>query len=380
MKLGNAYVTNSNLLRFKRAPKRAAKRRKDEGVAFGKMKFGFSGVNLSTNVEHYSDVVSVVKYGEELGYDSAWLSDRVRDTYVNLTACALATSRIRLLTGMINPYTRHPVINARAVATLDELSNGRMAMGIAVGNMIEMTRDLGFQTKGGSERVREVGLIARQLYEGKTVTFEGKYFQIHDVKLGMKSRPDIPIYVAGQGPKIMEVAGEIGNGAIIPYTDAKVIEHAKRSVKAGAERASKKFDSINLVSWLPTYITNEKQKVLDSLRGYGALMTLFSPLPWLESIGMTEEKFDVIRKGYAKGAHVDPKLEAEYVRKAKGYVTDEIVELFTLIGTSAEINSKMEDLRKSGFNEFSLWVPSPVLVEKRRVLETFANDTMQRFR
>jgi len=344
------------------------------------MKFGFSGVNLSTNVEHYSDVVSVVKYGEELGYDSAWLSDRVRDTYVNLTACALATSRIRLLTGMINPYTRHPVINARAVATLDELSNGRMAMGIAVGNMIEMTRDLGFQTKGGSERVREVGLIARQLYEGKTVTFEGKYFQIHDVKLGMKSRPDIPIYVAGQGPKIMEVAGEIGNGAIIPYTDAKVIEHAKRSVKAGAERASKKFDSINLVSWLPTYITNEKQKVLDSLRGYGALMTLFSPLPWLESIGMTEEKFDVIRKGYAKGAHVDPKLEAEYVRKAKGYVTDEIVELFTLIGTSAEINSKMEDLRKSGFNEFSLWVPSPVLVEKRRVLETFANDTMQRFR
>src|SRR5579875_3144441 len=219
------------------------------------MKFGFSGVNLSTNVEHYSDVVSVVKYGEELGYDSAWLSDRVRDTYVNLTACALATSRIRLLTGVINPYTRHPVINARAIATLDELSNGRMAMGLAVGNMVEMTKDLGFQTKAGYERVRELGIISRRLFSGESVTFEGKFFQIHDVKLGMKCRSNIPIYVAGSGPKIMEVAGEVGDGAIIPYTDPKVIEHAKNSVRIGAEKAGKKLDSIQLVSWLPTYIT-----------------------------------------------------------------------------------------------------------------------------
>lgn len=343
------------------------------------MKFGFSGVNLSTNVAHYTDVTSVVKYGEELGYDSAWLSDRVRDTYVNLTACALSTTRIKLLTGVINPYTRNPVINARAVATLDELSNGRMGMGIAVGNMVEMTRDLGFETKGGHERVREVGIIARKLFQGESVTFEGKYFKLHDVKLGLNTRPDLPIYVAGSGPKIMEVAGEVGDGAIIPYTDPKVIEHAKASVRAGAEKVGKRLDDVTLVSWLPTYITQDKPKVVDSLRGYGALMTLLSPLKWLESIGMTEEKYEIIRKGYAKGAHVDAKLEAEYVKKAKEYITDEIVELFTLIGTTQEINSKMEDLRKSGFNEFSLWVPSPVLVEKRRVLETFANDTMARF-
>ena len=344
------------------------------------MKFGFSGVNLSTNVSHFSDVVSVVKYGEELGYDSVWLSDRVRDTYVNLTACALATSRIRLQTGMINPYTRHPVINIRAIASVDEISGGRMGAGIAVGNMVEMTKDLGFDTKSGYARVREFGIIARRLLAGETVTFEGKYFKIQDVKLGMPCRKDIPIYVAGQGPKIFEVAGEIGDGAIIPYTDPRVIEHAKKSVRTGAERAGRNADSIGLVSWLPTYITNEKQKVIDSLRGYGALMTLFSPLDWLKSFGVTQEQFDVIKRGYAKGAHVDPKLEAEYVKKAKEHVSDDLVQLFTLVGTTQEINNKIEDLRKSGFNEFSLWVPTPVLVEKRRVLETFANDTMIRFK
>jgi len=344
------------------------------------MKFGFSGVNLSTNVEHFNDVVSVVKYGEDLGYDSAWLSDRIRDTYVNLTACAFGTNRIGLAPGMINPYTRHPVINARAIATLDEISHGRMSMGIAVGNMVEMTKDLGFETKGGYARVKEVCEISKKLFAGEVVTYEGKYFKIHDVKLGMKSRKDLPIYVAGSGPKIMEVAGEVGDGAIIPYTDPSVIEHAKDSVKKGAEKAGRSLSSLNLVSWLPTYITNEKQKVLDSLRGYGALMTLLAPIEWLKSIGMTEEKYEIIKKGYAKGAHVDPKLEAEYVKRAKESVTDAIVELFTLVGTTQEINNKMEDLRKAGFSEFSLWVPSPVLVEKRRVLETFANDTMVRFR
>jgi 5,10-methylenetetrahydromethanopterin reductase len=243
-----------------------------------------------------------------------------------------------------------------------------------------MTKDLGFETKGGYQRVREMCLISRKLFAGETVTYDGKYYKINEVKLGLKCRKDIPIYVAGSGPKIMEVAGETSDGAIIPYTDPAVIQHAKNSVKAGAERAARSFDSIHLVSWLPTYITNEKQKVLDSLRGYGALMTLLSPPEWLKSIGMTQEVYDVIKRGYAKGAHVDPKLEAEYVKKAKEYVTDDIVQLFTLVGTTQEINNKMEDLKKSGFDEFSLWVPSPILVEKRRVLETFANDTMIRFK
>jgi 5,10-methylenetetrahydromethanopterin reductase len=360
--------------------RRAKQGKKRGGEVFQSLKFGFSGVNLSTNVEHYTDVVSVVRYGEELGYDSVWISDRVRDTYVNITACALATTKIRLSPGVINPYTRHPVINARAIATLDELSNGRMAMGIAVGNMVEMTKDLGFETKAGFERVREVAIIARNLFRGETVTYEGKFFQIRNVKLGMKCRPDIPIYIAGSGPKIMEVAGEVGDGAIIPYSDPAVIEHVKKSIRKGMEKAGKDSYSVKLVSWLPTYITNEKQKVVDSLRGYAALMVLLSPLEWVKSIGVTEEDYDVIKRGYAKGAHVDPKLEAEYVKKAKEYVTDDIVQLFTIIGTTQEINGKMEELRKSGFDEFSLWVPSPILVEKRRVLETFANDTMVRFK
>lgn len=344
------------------------------------MQFGICGVNLSTNVDHINDVVSVVRYAEELGFNAAWLSDRLRDTYVNLAACAIATSKIRLATGMVNPFTRHPAINARAVATLDELSNGRMAMGFATGNMVEMTKDLGFETKGAYMRVREACTIARGLFRGETVTFEGKYFKVHDIKLGLKPRHDIPICIAGQGPKIMEVAGELADAAIIPYTDSKVVDMAKKSVRVGAEKAGRKFQDLKLVAWPSVYITDDKQKVLDSLRGYGALMVLLSPVEWMEEFGMKPEEYEVIKKGYAKGAHVDPKLEAEYVKKAKEYITDEVVQLFTIVGTTQEVINRIEDLRKQGFGEFSLWVPTPVLPEKRRVLESFASNIIARFR
>lgn len=344
------------------------------------MRFGICGVNLSTNVEHVNDVVSVVRYAEELGYHTAWISDRLRDTFVNLAACAIATSKIGLATGMVNPFTRHPVINARAVATLDELSSGRMSMGFAAGNMVEMTRDLGFETKGAFSRVREACIISKRLFRGETVTFEGKHFVVHDIKLGVKPRHDIPICVAGQGPKILEVSGEVADAAIIPYTDSKVVGLAKECVREGAEKAGRKFEDIRLVSWPSVYITNEKQRVLDSLRGYAALMVLLSPMQWMEKLGMRPEEYEMVRKGYAKGAHVDPKLEAEYVKQAKEYITDEIVQLYTIVGTTHEVVDKIGDLNRQGFGEFSLWVPTPILPEKRRVIENFASEVIPRFK
>lgn len=344
------------------------------------MKFGICGVNLSTNVSHISDVTSVVRYAEELGYDTAWLSDRLRDTYVNLAACAIATNRIGLATGMVNPFTRHPVINARAVATLDELSNGRMAMGFAAGNMVEMTNDLGFETKGAFSRVREACMISKRLFRGETVTFEGQHFRVHDIKLGVKPRHEIPICIAGQGPKILEVSGEVADASIIPYTDPKVLESAKKCIRAGAEKAGRRFEDVRLISWPSVYITDDKQKVLDSLRGYAALMVLLSPIAWMEELGMKKEQYEAVKRGYAKGAHVDPKLEEEFAKRAKEYITDEIVQLFTIVGTTREVIDKIGDLNRQGFQEFSLWVPTPALPEKRRVLENFAREVIVRFR
>ena len=344
------------------------------------MKFGFGGVHLSTTVRHVEEVVTAIKLGEELGYDYAWLSDRTRDTYVNVTAAALATSRIKIGPGVTNPFTRHPAVTARAIATIDELSGGRAILGVGAGNMVEMTRDLGYDVTKGARRVEEMVQIIRQLLEGRTVDFDGEFFKVKGLKLGFKTRPDVQIYVSAQGPKMLETAGAVGDAVIIPYTSPEILKAVFASIRQGCDRAGKKFEDLQLKAWLPVYITEHRADIYETLRAYAALMVLLSPISFLEKIGITREAYDVIKKGYVKGSHVDAKLEEEYGRRAREYITNEIVNTYVLAGNTQEVIDQVEKLRKLGFAEFGLWVPSPIPAEKRKILTEFAEKIIPHFR
>src|SRR5436189_5575297 len=94
-----------------------------------------------------ADTIRVVKAGEELGFEGAWLPDQTfySDPFVLLAACAVATQRLVLGLGVTNPYTRHPVLTARAAATLDELSGGRFILTYGAGNLPELLRPLGIE-------------------------------------------------------------------------------------------------------------------------------------------------------------------------------------------------------------------------------------------
>ena len=180
-------------------------------------------------------------------------------------------------------------------------------MSFGVGNY-EAARELGFETKNSYERVKEACIITKRLFAGESVTFDGKFFRLQDAKLGMKARPNILIYVAGGGPKILEVAGEVADGAIIPYANVEIIERAKDSIRAGASKTGKDFGSISLVSWLPTYITSERGKVIDSLRGFAAMQIVLSPFEWLRSMGISEKKYLAIKEKYSRRTLVDIRL------------------------------------------------------------------------
>jgi len=344
------------------------------------VKFGVSGVNLSTNVEHYSEVVDAVAKAEEVGFESAWFSDRTRDTYVNMTACALATRRIRVAAGIANPFTRHPAVTARAIASLDEVSGGRAILGIGAGNMVEMTRDMGFDTRRTYLRIKEAVVIMKKLLRGETVTLAGEFYSLSNVKLGFKGRSDVPIFIAGQGPKILETAGEVADGAVVPYNDDKILAKVFQSISRGAGRVGRKAGDLDLVVWLPVYLTEGGSSFLETLRGYAALMVLLSPQKWLEDVGVTEEIYEKIKRGYAKGAHVDPKLEAEYAIRAKEYITDRIVDTFLLVGSQADVVERIARLEKMGFKRFVVWTPSPVQSVKLRFLDDFATKIMTRLK
>ena len=151
---------------------------------------------------------------ESLGFDRFWLPDErlTRNVYAGLTVCALNSSRMQLGIAVTNPYTRNAALTAAAAASVDELADGRLSLGFGAGGGLA---HYGIERNRPAIAVREAVEVVRRLLAGQTVTYEGRHLQMREAKLDFAPLRQIPIYVAARGPRLLGLAGEIGDGAII---------------------------------------------------------------------------------------------------------------------------------------------------------------------
>src|SRR4051812_15971005 len=156
-------------------------------------------------------ILEEVQLAERLGYDAAWLGDAQllwRELYVMLGAAAALTSSISLGSSVTNPVTRLPSVTAGAIATLHELSDGRARLGIGVGGTSTGMVGAASATRAHlAQYVRDV----RAFCNGQALP--GPHGDMRLVYASASTRP--PIYVGGSGPKVLALAGEIADGAII---------------------------------------------------------------------------------------------------------------------------------------------------------------------
>ena len=156
-------------------------------------------------------VLREAQLAERLGYDSVWMGDSQliwREAYVLLGAAAVATSRVALGIAVTNPVTRHPSVTASALATLQELSAGRAILGVGVGNTA--LRTIGREPVTRAELARFVQVV-RSLWEGQPV-----HGPTGDMRLTFGGRgPRPPIVVGASGPKMLRLAGQVGDGVIV---------------------------------------------------------------------------------------------------------------------------------------------------------------------
>ena len=157
-------------------------------------------------------LVKIVKLAEDLGFSHCYVSDEgfSRDVYVTLTALAQATSRIHLGPGITNPYTRHPVATAVAIASLDELSGGRAFLGLGAGGSL-VFGPLQLARPSPLSACREAAQIFRLLTTGESVNYQGQHFQLAEARLGFRARPDIELHWAARGPKMLALGSEIAD-------------------------------------------------------------------------------------------------------------------------------------------------------------------------
>ena len=169
----------------------------------------------------YAEVLEQIAWAETIGYDDVWLTEHhfVDDGHapsplVQAAAVAARTKTIRIGTAVLLLPLYHPVRVAEDAATVDVLSGGRFELGVGIGYRVEEFTGLGISRKERGGRMDEGLEIIRRLWDGETVTFRGRYFQIEGARLSpmpvQKPRP--PIWVGGFGPAAVKRAARLGDG------------------------------------------------------------------------------------------------------------------------------------------------------------------------
>jgi 5,10-methylenetetrahydromethanopterin reductase len=321
-------------------------------------------------------VVRQVQLAEKLGYDTAWITDThlvCRELWVTLAACAVATTRIRLGPGVTVPHSRHVSVTASAIASLHELAPGRVVLGVGTGGSSAQTMGLRLEQVGRASTLEAMALTLRRLIAGENVRFEtgidGRLAWLHDA-------PRIPLYLAGSGPRMLETAGRLGDGAIVYATvQPDVLRPALAHIATGARAGGRAPEDLDVALWAPMSIGRDGAVARDHARGRVA-SACRHPLP-VRLPDEDEAAMRRVREGYDAYQH------ATASSRHRALVTDRLVDLMALAGTPDEVRTQVERLISvSGLSRVIAFpqVPEAGFIAREAILTMFADEVMARVR
>jgi 5,10-methylenetetrahydromethanopterin reductase len=319
-------------------------------------------------------LVRQVQLAESLGFDTAWIADThlvCRELWVTLAACAAGTSRIRLGPGIAVPHTRHISVTASAIATLHELAEGRVVIGIGTGGSAAETMGLSVGKVARIATLESMAQALRRLLGRESIRLDNGT----DARLAwLEHVPSIPLYLAGSGPRMLDAAGRLGDGAIMYSGVAPwLVEAALGCVKAGARAAGRDPKDLDVAIWAPTSIAPDRALARDHVRGRvaSALRHAF-PVAWSPE---DQAVIDQVRAAYDSYQH------ASAASKHRLLVTDRFVDLMALAGGPEEVREQvLAIMGVGGVGRIILLpqVPGQAFVEREEVLRLFADQVMAR--
>lgn len=282
-----------------------------------------------------------VKLAESLGFDSTFVTHIAgRDSLTVLAAYAAATERIRLGTGVLPIYSRTPASTAQTAATIDEISGGRMVIGVGVSHRITVENWYGATIDRPVAEMREYAGAMRAMFRGEDPPGgEDRKWPTNFHFMGYDVRPDLPIYIAALSPNMLRLAGEIGDGVLLWLCDPPYIRDVViPEVTKGREAAGKTLEGFDIVPAVPAAVTDDREATLARVRG--DLVTYLS-LPFyrrmLERSGFGEEivAFDA---GMADGD----------VERAKAAMSEEMLGSLGGYGDADDVRGIVERYLEAG--------------------------------
>jgi probable F420-dependent oxidoreductase len=298
------------------------------------------------------------------GFDSVWTSELYnRSASITLAAVALRTSRCTIGSGIMYGVGRTPLMLAAEARDLDEISNGRLILGIGTGTR-RMIRDWhGQDGDGPASRIEELVPLLRKLWRlsEAPVDHEGRFYRVKikgldDLAAEMRA---VPIYTAGVNPRMIESAGRVADGLLghSLFSPRYLEDVVHPALEKGALHAGRDPKSVALATFVLTSVHDDEEQA----RAEAAAMIAFygsvkSYAPLFEICGFASEA-EAIREAFA-GGDVDAMVAA---------VTDDMVDEFAAAGTPDQVNDHLR--RFDGLVDHLMLFPPSFRISEDRVEE-----------
>lgn len=314
------------------------------------------------------DGLDYVKYAEERGFEAVWQAESrlVRDAIVPMAAYAAVTERIKIGSGVINNWTRNIGLLAATFLTLDDLAPGRIICGLGAW-WDPLARNVGIERRKPMLAMRETVEVLRRLLNMERVTFHGEFHNVDGIELdvvhGRREPRDVKIMIGATGGKMMELTGEIADGAVLNYcVPPEYNDEAMQQLEAGAKKAGRKIEDIDRPQLIVCSVDNDRAKAIDTTRGL--LTQYLAQQPHIaKASGVSEDVVKNIQ------AILGWPATHEQIEKAKHLVPEDLIHRITASGTPDEARAKVKEYVKRGATCPILY---PVGGDVRLLIDTFA--------
>ena len=280
-----------------------------------------------------------VRAAESLGYESVYVTHIAgRDSLTVLTRYATVTERIRLGTGVLPIFSRTPASTAQTAATIDEISGGRMVLGLGVSHRVTVENWFDAEITKPVTQMREYGGIVRAILRGEEPP-RGEHFNSRFGFMGYPPRPALPIYVAALSPRMLRLAGEIADGVMLWLCNPDYIrETVIPEVAKGRERAGKAMDGFDVVAAVPVGVSDDPDKARNAFRKD---LIPYASLPFYRSM--------LERSGFGDDlAAFDAGMAAGEPERAMAGLSDELLGSLAGIGADEDARAKVREYQDAG--------------------------------
>ena len=312
--------------------------------------------------------IELAKYAEEKGFHSVWQAESrlVRDAIVPMAAFAAHTTRIKVGSGVINNWTRNIGLLASTFLTLDDLAPDRIICGIGAW-WDPLAKNVGIERRKPLTAMRETVEVLRRLLRLENVTYHGEFHYVNDIELdvvhGRREARNVPIYIGATGPKMMELTGEIADGAVLNYcVPPEYNDMAMKHLQIGVERAGRSIEEIDRPQLVVCSVHEDRDR---AIRGAKMLLTQYlAQQPHIaKASGVSQDTVDKIQSILGWPA------TKEQIEKAMVHVSDELVLRISATGTPDEAKARVREYIARGAT-YPILYP---LGDPRLMIDTFAS-------